>query len=48
MVAMGKPIFANEGETLDEFHARYIQALKVVYQANVGLTHDPKRKLVIV
>jgi hypothetical protein len=48
MVAMGKPIFANEGETLDEFHARYVEALKMVYQTNVGSSHDPKRKLVIV
>lgn len=47
LVAMGKPIFAGESESLSEFHARYIEALKTLYASHVGSTHDPKRRLVI-
>mmetsp|Transcript_12914 Transcript_12914/g.32538 ORF Transcript_12914/g.32538 Transcript_12914/m.32538 type:complete len:339 (+) Transcript_12914:201-1217(+) len=47
LVAFGEPIFAREGETLPEFHARYVEALQALYKANVGLTPDPKRRLVI-
>jgi len=48
MVVWGRPLFAGEGESLLEFHARYIQALEGLYERHVGQTADPKRKLVVV
>ncbi len=48
LIAIGKPMFAQEGESVNDFHARYIEELQKLYAKYVGSTSDPKRKLVIV
>lgn len=48
VVVVGAPIFADEGETVDSFHARYLDALIELHTRNVGATCQPGRKLVVV
>lgn len=48
LIAIGKPMFALEGESVNDFHARYMDELQKLYAKYVGMTSDPKRKLVIV
>mmetsp|Transcript_13318 Transcript_13318/g.30833 ORF Transcript_13318/g.30833 Transcript_13318/m.30833 type:complete len:385 (+) Transcript_13318:105-1259(+) len=48
VIAMGKPLFAAEGETVDEFHARYVTAVQELYDEHVGGTEGSGRPLVLV
>ncbi|GBG86685.1 hypothetical protein CBR_g41748 [Chara braunii] len=48
LVAVGEPMFAKEGESVDAFHARYMQELKNLYHTHVALSGRPDHKLVIV
>ena len=48
LVLVGKPIFHKEGETLDEFHARYIEYVKALYNRYAPVSPRPQQKLVIV
>ena len=45
---MGHPLFPREGESVDDFHARYMQAVDKLYHDYVHLSPDPSRKLLIV
>lgn len=47
MVVVGDPLYAKEGETVEEFHARYVDALEKLFQRYVPLSPNPKHKLVI-
>ena len=40
-LAFGDPLFHRRGETLDDFHARYIDAIEALFAANVGMTDNP-------
>jgi len=47
LIAIGDPLFANEGESIAEFQKRYIQAVKQLFDRYVGLSPDPNHKLII-
>eukprot|EP00475_Leptophrys_vorax_P003978 TRINITY_DN12327_c0_g1_i1.p1 TRINITY_DN12327_c0_g1~~TRINITY_DN12327_c0_g1_i1.p1 ORF type:complete len:119 (+),score=16.38 TRINITY_DN12327_c0_g1_i1:38-358(+) len=47
LFVVGKPLFAREGETVDQFHARYVEALKELFDTYVGISPNPTHKLVI-
>lgn len=47
-MAFGEPLFAKNDESLEEFHARYTDAVKQLFDKYVGMSADPKHKLVIV
>lgn len=47
LIAVGDPLFANEGESIAEFQERYIQAVKQLFDRYVGLSPDPNHKLII-
>ncbi len=47
LIAIGDPLFANEGESIAEFQERYIQAVKQLFDRYVGLSPDPNHKLII-
>ncbi|CAI5474694.1 unnamed protein product [Closterium sp. Yama58-4] len=47
LFVVGKPLFAKEGETVDEFHARYVEALKQLFDTFVTISPHPSHKLVI-
>ena len=48
IIAVGPPLFALPGETVDAMHSRYVAAVTELHRANVGQTSQPERKLVIV
>jgi len=48
LIVLGKPLIAEEGESVDAFHARYMDALVTLYHDHVGASSKPDRKLVIV
>ncbi len=48
VIAVGEPLFAREGETVDEFHGRYVAAVEALFEEYVGQTSRPNHKLVIV
>ena len=39
--AFGDPLFHREGETLDDFHSRYIDAIESLFASNIGKTDTP-------
>jgi hypothetical protein len=47
LIAVGDPLFANEGESIAEFQEQYIQAVKQLFDRYVGLSPDPNHKLII-
>ncbi|KAH9560663.1 hypothetical protein CY35_06G118600 [Sphagnum magellanicum] len=47
LIAIGDPLFANEGESIAEFQKRYIQAVKQLFDRYVGLSPDPNHTLII-
>eukprot|EP00850_Spirogloea_muscicola_P000686 SM000002S05766 [mRNA] locus=s2:2062972:2065236:- [translate_table: standard] len=47
LVAIGEPVFHQTGESVDEFHARYVAALSDLYHWHVGSSPRPQQKLVI-
>ncbi|CAI5948452.1 unnamed protein product [Closterium sp. NIES-65] len=48
LVVVGKPLFPEEGESVDDFHARYVTAITQLFHKYVGLSAQPNQKLVIV
>ncbi|GAQ82391.1 diacylglycerol O-acyltransferase [Klebsormidium nitens] len=48
LMAFGEPLFAKDGETVEEFHSRYVEAVKQLFNKYVGMSADPKHKLVLV
>lgn len=48
LVVVGQPLFPQEGESIDAFHARYVAALTALFHKYVGLSAQPNQKLVIV
>ncbi|CAI5478499.1 unnamed protein product [Closterium sp. Yama58-4] len=48
LVVVGKPLFPEEGESVDDFHARYVTAITHLFHKYVGLSAQPNQKLVIV
>eukprot|EP00286_Rhodomonas_abbreviata_P020764 CAMPEP_0181293086 /NCGR_PEP_ID=MMETSP1101-20121128/2872_1 /TAXON_ID=46948 /ORGANISM="Rhodomonas abbreviata, Strain Caron Lab Isolate" /LENGTH=367 /DNA_ID=CAMNT_0023397639 /DNA_START=20 /DNA_END=1123 /DNA_ORIENTATION=+ len=48
LIAVGEPLFAEENETLDEFHARYVSAVETLFRQNVMRTTRPNHELVVV
>lgn len=48
LCAFGEPLFPSEGETVDAFHARYVQAVRALFEKYVGLSARPKQRLEIV
>ena len=47
LLVFGNPVFANEGETIEEFHERYIETVKKLFEEYVRLSPDPNHKLII-
>lgn len=47
-MAFGEPLFAKDGESVEAFHARYNEAVKQLFDKYVGMSADPKHKLVLV
>ena len=48
LVVFGKPLFAEEGESVDAFHKRYMDALVALHAKYVSESGCPDKKLVIV
>eukprot|EP00961_Rhodomonas_salina_P001549 21424-Rhodomonas_salina.3 len=48
VLAVGEPLFARDGETVDEFHGRYVAAVEALFAQYVGRTSQPNHKLVVV
>jgi len=48
LIVLGSPLFAAEGESVAEFHARYVDALTEMHKRYVGMSSKPNRRLVIV
>jgi hypothetical protein len=47
-MAFGEPLFAKEGESLESFHGRYVEAVERLFEKYVGMSADPKHKLAII
>ncbi|GJP31391.1 hypothetical protein CLOM_g12029 [Closterium sp. NIES-68] len=47
LIVVGKPLFPRDGETVDEFHARYADAVSIIFHRFVGLSSRPAHKLLI-
>ena len=48
LIAVGKPLFAAPEESVDAFHARYVEAVKALFEQHVSTTTRPNHRLVIV
>lgn len=48
LIVIGKPLFAEKGESINDFHSRYVRELEKLHDKYVGISSYPKRKLVIV
>jgi hypothetical protein len=47
MIAVGEPLIAREGESVDAFHERYMEALKALFDKYVPYSPNPNVKLII-
>lgn len=47
LLVFGDALFSKEGESIDEFHQRYIKSLRQLFDKHVGLSPDPNHKLII-
>lgn len=47
LLVFGDALFAKEGESIEEFHERYIESLRQLFDKYVGLSPDPNHKLII-
>jgi hypothetical protein len=48
VIAVGEPLFAREGESVDDLHARYVEAVQQLFQQHVAATSRPHHRLDIV
>jgi hypothetical protein len=46
-VVFGDALFAKEGESIEDFHERYIESLRQLFNKYVGFSPDPNHKLII-
>jgi len=48
LIAVGEPLFAVPGESVDALHARYVKAVQALFEQHVSATTRPNHRLVIV
>ena len=48
LIAVGDPLFAAPDECVDDFHARYVEAVQALFEQHVTATTRPNHRLVIV
>ena len=44
---IGRPLFAKEGESLDDFHNRYVAEVRRIFDTYVRMSPKPNHKLMI-
>jgi hypothetical protein len=47
LLVFGDALFAKEGESIEDFHERYIESLRQLFNKYVGFSPDPNHKLII-
>lgn len=47
LLVFGDALFAKEGERIEDFHERYIESLRQLFEKYVGFSPDPNHKLII-
>lgn len=47
LLVFGDALFAREGESIEEFHKRYIESVRQLFDKYVGFSPDPNHKLII-
>ena len=47
LLVFGDALFAKEGESIEEFHERYIESVRQLFDKYVGFSPDPSHKLII-
>lgn len=47
LLVFGDALFSKEGESIEDFHQRYIDSLRELFDKYVGLSPDPNHKLII-
>lgn len=47
MIAVGEPLVPKDGESVDEFHERYIRALRELFDQYARYSPKPDHKLII-
>eukprot|EP00898_Chlorokybus_atmophyticus_P007381 jgi/Chlat1/7644/Chrsp64S07120 len=48
LIAVGEPLFAKEGESPEQFHARYVAAVEDLFYTWVGCSFNPSHRLRLV
>ena len=47
LLVFGDALFAKEGESIEDFHERYMESLRQLFDKYVGFSPDPNHKLII-
>lgn len=47
LLVFGDALFAEEGESIEDFHGRYIDNLRQLFDKYVKYSPDPNHKLII-
>eukprot|EP00897_Mesotaenium_endlicherianum_P005246 jgi/Mesen1/474/ME000101S10705 len=48
LCVIGDPVYPRENDNLDDFHQRYVDAIRALFEKYVSLSPAPKHKLVII
>ena len=48
VIAVGEPLWPEDGESLDEFHTRYVTAVQTLFYRHIASTQSPDHKLEII
>ncbi|XP_024403325.1 diacylglycerol O-acyltransferase 2 [Physcomitrium patens] len=47
LLVFGEPLFSKEDESIEDFHARYVESLTQLFERYVRFSPDPKHKLIL-